>query len=149
MNIYSLCSKGLGVLTAGLVVYDAHKNGMITGSRNAKSNLADTIVDEYINTSRISKVSTVEMNAKKSWLRFVMDNNIKESFDSVCGYLKGVWDSFVSDIVPAALATGAILSKRNGLTGKLCGIGLVAYGAKYLVFDVMGIGKRKYLGDKV
>ncbi len=149
MNIYSLCSKGLGVLTAGLVVYDAHKNGVITGSRNAKTNLSNTIVDEYINANNISKVSTVEMNAKKSWLRFVMDNNIKESIDSACGYVKGVWNSFVSDIIPAALATGALLSKKNGLLGKACGIGLVAYGAKYLIYDVMGIGRKKYLADKV
>lgn len=149
MNIVSLCSRGLGVLTAGLVLYDAHKNGVLTGVRNAKSNLADTIVDQYINSTNISKVSTVELNTKKNWFRFVMDNNIKESVDSSFGYVKGAWDSFVSDIIPATLATGAIISKKNSVSGKLFGLGLVAYGAKYLVFDVMGVGKRRYLADKV
>ena len=149
MNIYSLCTKLLGVTTAGLVVYDAHKNGVITSHRNAKSNVADNVVDEYINSMNTSKVSTVEANAKKSWLKFVMDNNIKEAIDASFGYVKGVWDSFVSDIIPAALATGALLTKKNSMGCKLCGIGLVAYGAKYLIYDVIGIGKRKYLSDKV
>ena len=31
MNFSSLCAKGLGALTAGLVLYDAHKNGTING----------------------------------------------------------------------------------------------------------------------
>ena len=149
MGIYSLCSKILGATTAGLVLYDAHKNGVLTGTRNAKSNIADTVVDEYINSNNIAKVSSVELNAKKSWFRFVMDNNIKESIDSTFGYAKGVWESFVSDIIPATLATGALLSKKNSVTGKLCGLGLVAYGAKYLIYDIIGIGKRKYLADKL
>ena len=149
MNMASLCSKGLGVLTAGLVLYDAHKNGLMTGVRNAKSNISDTIVDQYINSNNISKVSTVELNTKKTWFRFIMDNNVKEAVDSSLGYVKGAWDSFVSDIIPAALATGAILSKKNSTSGKLFGLGLVAYGVKYMLYDVMGIGKRRYLADKV
>ncbi len=149
MNMASLCSKGLGVLTAGLVLYDAHKNGLMTGVRNAKSNISDTIVDQYINSNNISKVSTVELNTKKTWFRFIMDNNVKEAVDSSLGYVKGAWDSFVSDIIPATLATGAILSKKNSKSGKLFGLGLVAYGVKYMLYDVMGIGKRRYLADKV
>ena len=146
MNIYSICSKGLGALTAGLVLYDAHKHGMIMGTMHSKSNLSSNIADEYINAHNISKVSSVEMNAKKSWFRFVMDNNIKESIDASLGYVKGCWESFVSDLVPATLATGALLSKKNSVFGKICGLGLVAYGVKYLIYDIMGIGKRKYLG---
>ena len=149
MNFYSICSKGLGALTTGLVVYDAHKNGVLTGGKESKSNVAATVLDEYVNSNSISKVSTVEMNAKKSWFKFVMDNNIRESIDASLGYVKGTWDSLVSDIIPAALATGALLSKKNGFVCKMCGIGLVVYGAKYLLYDVMGIGKRKYLAHKV
>ena len=149
MNIYSICSKGLGVLTAGLVIYDAHKNGLINGPQIAKTNIANTMVDEYINANSISKVSSVEMNAKKSWFRFVMDNNIREAIDSSLGYIKGVWQSFVSDIIPAALATGAILSKKNGITSKVCGVGLVLHGIKYLIYDIAGVGKHKYLSGKL
>ena len=146
MNIYSICTKGLGALSAGLVAYDAHKHGVTMGTMHSKSNLAANMTDEYINAHSISKVSSVELNAKKSWFRFVMDNNIKESIDTALGYVKGCWESFVSELVPATLATGALLSKKNSVFGKVCGLGLVIYGAKYLVYDVIGFGKRKYLG---
>lgn len=147
MDIYSLCSKAVGSVTAALVLYDAHKNGAMTGTMNAKRNIAGTMVDQYVQSNHISKSSAVEMNAKKTWFRFVMDNNIKESIDATVGYVSGVCKSFVSDVIPAALATGALMMNKKG--SKLCGLGLLAYGAKYLFYDVMTLGKRDYLKEDV
>ncbi|MBQ2870280.1 hypothetical protein IJE86_01110 [bacterium] len=147
MDVSSLCSKAVGAITAGLVLYDAHKNGTITATRNAKTAVANHLVDEYVHTNKINKVSTVEVNAKKAWFRHVMDNNILEAITSAFGYVKGVCKSFVTDVIPAALATGALLLNKKG--SKLCGLGLLAYGTKYLLYDVMSIGKRDYLKDSV
>jgi len=146
MNVTTICSKALGIATAGLVIYDAHKNGLIHGTMNAKQNVSNTVVDAYIHSTKTSKLSTVEANAKKSWFRFVLDNHIKEPFDACCGYIGGVFNSVINDIVPTALAIGAIAGKRFG---KLCGLGLAIYGAKYLLCDVMSIGKRDYLKEDI
>jgi len=146
MDIYSVASRAIGAVTAGLVLYDAHKNGTINGTTNAKNNIANTLVDQYVQSNQINKVSSVDMNAKKAWFRYMLDSNIKEPFDATLGYISGVFKSLTTDIIPAALATGALLlSKKDGVSGKLCGLGLLAYGAKYLLYDVMSIGKRDYL----
>ena len=47
-----------------------------------------------------------------------------------------------SDIVPAVLATGALLGKKSS---KFFGIGLLIYGIKYLIFDVMDLGRPNHL----
>lgn len=147
MNFSSLCAKGLGALTAGLVLYDAHKNGTINGTMNAKRNVANTVVDQYVQSNHIGKMSTVEVNAKKAWFNMIMDNNIKEFFDATGGYISGFVSSIVTDIIPAALATGALAFKNRG--GKLCSLGLLIYGAKYFLHDIMNVGKRDYLKENI
>lgn len=151
MNIAAICSKTIGIVSAGLIMYDAHKNGQIMSTMNAKQNIADTMVDQYIQSNNISKLSTVEANTKKAWFRFVMDNNIKEPIDSTIGYVKGFLESVVNDIIPAVFATGAIVfgGKKLPTVGKLCSLGLIAYGLKYMLFDIMSLGKRDYLKEKV
>ena len=47
-----------------------------------------------------------------------------------------------SDVVPAALATGALISKKFA---KVFSIGLLLYGIKYLLFDVIDIGRPDHL----
>ena len=162
MDLASVGSKTLGLITAGLVVYDAHKNGLIRGTMCAKKNIANTVTDNYVQSLSTSNLSTVEGNAKKSWFRFVLDNNIKEPFDATAGYIKGVLNSVVNDVIPTALAIGTFAFgstkttdsagrtiKKASKIGKICGLGLALYGIKYLLFDVMSIGKRDYLKDDV
>ena len=162
MDLASVGSKTLGLLTAGLVVYDAHKNGLLMGTTNAKQKVANMMTDNYVQTLSTSKLSTVEGNAKKTWFRFVMDNKIKEPFDATVGYIKGVLNSVINDVVPTALAIGTFAFgskkitdsagktiKKPRLGGKLCGLGLAIYGIKYLLFDAMSIGKRDYLKEEV
>lgn len=146
MGVYSLASRAIGALTAGLVLYDSHKNGTISATMKTKQAIASNLVDEYVQSNQIGTVSTVEMTAKKAWFRHALDNKIKEPFNAVKGYVSGFCKSFVNDVIPASLATGALLlSKKDGIAGKMCGLGLLIYGAKYLLYDVMSVGKRDYL----
>ncbi len=151
MNFYTLASKALGVMTAGIIAYDAHKSGTINGTMTAKKNVANTMVDHYVQSNNISKLSTIEANSKKAWFRFVMDNNIKEFFDATVGYIGGFVSNVVDNVVPAALATGTLVcgAKKAPKVGKLCGLGLLLYGAKYMLFNVMSLGKRDYLKENV
>lgn len=150
MDIYSAASKAIGAVTAGLILYDAHKNGTIKGTMEAKRNISNTLVDHYVHSNQLDKVSSVDMNAKKTWFRYVLDNNIKEPIDATIGYIKGIGKSLVTDIIPASLATGALLlSKKGSITGKMCGVGLLLYGAKYMLYDVMSLGKRDYLKEEI
>lgn len=151
MKIGSLATKTFGILTASILAYDAHKCGTMNSTMKAKRNVANSMVDHYIHSNQISKPSTIEANSKKAWFRFVMDNNIGECINSVLGYVGGVVGSFVDNIIPASLATGAIICgpKKAPMVGKLCSLGLLAYGLKFLLYDVMSVGKKNYLKEEI
>ena len=157
MKALSIIPKALGMLTAGLVVYDGHKNAVRTSHAQAKSSVADDMVDNYVNTLSVSKPSTVEVNAKKSWFKFCMDSTIVEKFNAVCGYVSGFVSSVVDDVIPTALAIGSFIpgkkvvdaagktTRKTPVAGLVCAAGLLLYGLNFMLFDVIGIGKRDYL----
>jgi len=70
-----------------------------------------------------------------------LDENLSGFFTGIGGYVKGFTSMLVTNIVPAALSVGAILTK--GLASKLCGAGLLAYGGIFLAQEIFGIGKEK------
>ena len=88
--------------------------------------------DRNISTSRL-----------KDWFfRTNADWNFPDKVNAFTGYISGAFKQITYDVIPAALATGALLSKKYS---KYFGIGLLAYGIKYLLCDVMDIGKPNYL----
>jgi len=142
MNKLNIASKIAGGLTAGLVLYNAHQTAKNVSAENVKISTANRVTKDYINSRRMENRSAVTNNLKDWYFRYKTDWNLPDKFNALTGYIKGGFEQLSNDIVPAALATGALLGKE---LSKYFGIGLLIYGIKYLVCDVMDIGRINHL----
>lgn len=141
INPVTIVSKGIGIIAAGMILHDAHKVGKAVRNVNRKSRVADNITDEYMNNRKMPNFNLSLMNAKNHVLRFKLDNNFPELGYGVEGYIKGFKIIVTDNILPALLATGAILSGK--FAGRMCALGLLLYGAKILLYDVLSVSKPK------
>ena len=64
-------------------------------------------------------------------------------YEYIKGYVKGICESLVSNVVPLALTAATILTK--GKVSKGAAIGLAAYGACDVAKNAFGVGKNHYL----
>lgn len=142
----SILSKTLGICSAALVAYDAHRLGLTSGVSNSKQEMAATLLDDYVQTTHISSPSKLELEAKKKWFMFKMDTNLVRIISTLKGYFKGFTSSLLSNIVPVTLAAYALATKKHPkLASGLIGL----YAIKYLLFDIMSIGRPNYLKKKM
>lgn len=133
-------SKVVGVAAAGLMLYDATKAAKV-GSDKAQSNsLQDRLPDQFMATTKLDTESAITAKIKEKTFEWQLDNNIPEFFASIRGYCEGLIENLAGNIIPATLATGALLLPKGG---KICALGLLAVGAKRLLYDIWGIGKQK------
>ncbi len=146
MNKFTVISKIAGTAAAGLLLFDAHSQGKHASRKEQINMSANRLPDEYLNSMRLDKQSAVTNKLKKRFFRWQLDTNIPEFFAGIKGYFKGATENLTTNIIPAALATGAILFKK---AGRFCAVGLALCGVKYLLNDVFSIGKPKILGDKI
>ena len=70
-------------------------------------------------------------------------NGTRNWFNSAKGYVKGVAESLVSNVVPLALTALTVLTK--GKVSKASAIGLAAYGACDVARNAFGASKQHYL----
>lgn len=138
MNKWNLVAKIAGGLTAGLVTYNAHKTGKNVAAENVKIRAANRVTYDYINSRRLEDRSTVTNNLKNWYFRKKANWSLPDKINGLCGYCKGGFKQLTDDIVPALLATGALFGK--GMS-KYFGIGLLIYGIKYILTDVIDIGR--------
>lgn len=143
MNKYTVISRVTGAAAAGLMLFEAHNEGLVTSKKEQIETTANRLPDEYINSMKMDTKSLTGNELKNEFFKWQLDNNIPEFFASIKGYGKGIVESLTSNIIPVALATGAIMFKK---AGRFCAVGLGLCGAKYLLYDVFSIGKPKVLG---
>lgn len=146
INKFTVISRAVGAAAAGLMLFEAHNEGLVVSKEAQVSSVANRLPDEYINSMRMEKKSLVGNELKKEFFKWQLDDNIPEFFAGIKGYAKGIFESLTANIIPFALATGAIMFKK---AGRFCAVGLGLCGIKYLVHDVFCIGKPKPLGDKL
>ena len=142
MNKINVITKIAGGVAAGVVLYNAHQTAKRVSAENVKTSMANRVTRDYMNSRRVEDRSAVTSNMKDWYFRYCTDWNLPDKFNAVTGYLKGGFQQIASNIVPALLATGALLGK--GLS-KFFGLGLGIYGIKFLLCDVMDIGKVNHL----
>lgn len=142
MNKLNVASKILGGVSAVLVGYNAHQTGKRVSAENVKLASSDRTWTLYNNSRKLDDRSIVKSAAKDWYFRTNADWTLPDKMNSITGYFKGAFQQLASDIVPAALATGALLSKKMS---KFFGLGLLIYGAKVLLFDVIDIGRHNNL----
>lgn len=142
MNLANIATKTAGGLVAGLVLYNAHAVGKEVSKENVKECCANRMTSFYMKSRRMEDRSAVTSKLKDWYFRTNADWNLPDKFNAVTGYVKGAFTQIASDIVPAVLATGALLSKK---AGKFFAAGLGIYAIKYLLCDVMDIGRTNHL----
>ena len=147
MTIGSVLAKGTGYVGLAAIAYDAHKLGQMRAVENKKVAIASSGVDAYMDSKQLdkpsylmSKIQDARFNAEMHGKLF---NGVRNTFNSVTGYVKGFAESLVNNVVPLALTAATILTK--GKVSKAAAIGLAAYGTADVAKNAFGIGKSHYL----
>lgn len=146
MNKLSVISKIAGAAAAGIMLYDANTAGVKRSRKEQISSTANRLPDEYVNSMRMDTASATGNVLKKKYFQWQLGQGYNEFFAGIGGYFKGLVGNLVDNVVPAALATGALVLKKGN---KACAAGLALCGVKYLLSDIMGIGKPKPLSQKM
>ena len=142
MNKWNAAAKIAGALTAATVLYNAHDVSIKTSAEHIKHKSSERLTDIYMRSRRMEDLNETTSQLKDFYFRSNADWNLPDKINAITGYFSGAFKQMASDIVPAVLATGALLGKKSS---KFFGIGLLIYGIKYLIFDVMDIGRPNHL----
>ena len=142
MNKWNVASKIAGGLTAGMVLYNAHDVGKKHSEEHVKMTSSERLTKLYMRSRRVDDLNPTTSKLKDKYFLSNADWNLPDKFHAVTGYVKGAFEPKASDPIPASLATGALLSKKHS---KIFGAGLVIYGIKYLICDVLDLGRPNYL----
>lgn len=139
-------SRLIGTAAAGLLLYDAHKAGATNSAAKQKLAVAESLPDVYVDSRKQNNSSAIGSKLKDWNFKMRMDNNFGDFFNSISGYVSGAFGSLADNVIPAALTAGAIIFPKAGVA---CSAGLALFGAKSLLFDTLGIGKKKYFTERV
>ena len=138
MDYLKLASRIAGATAAGMVLYNAHNAGIKRSAENIKIRSSERLTDEYIKSRRMEDRSIITSKLKDRLFRDNADWNLPDKINGTTGYFGGALTQAIYDVIPAVLATGALVSKKYP---KVFGAGLALYGIKYLICDVLDIGR--------
>ena len=147
INFTAGLAKATGYVGLAAIAYDAHKLGQARAGEQRRSAIADSGLDAYMDSKTLDRPSVLMSKAQNK--RFDMEmkghlfNGVRNFFNSVVGYVKGFGESLVTNVVPLALTTAAVLTK--GAASKAAAIGLAAYGTVDVAKNCFGAGKEHYL----
>lgn len=147
INFTAGLAKATGYVGLAAIAYDAHKLGQVRAGEQRRSAIADSGLDAYMDSKTLDRPSVLMSKAQNK--RFDMEmkghlfNGVRNFFNSVVGYVKGFGESLVTNVVPLALTTAAVLTK--GAASKVAAIGLAAYGTVDVAKNCFGAGKEHYL----
>ena len=147
INFTAGLAKATGYVGLAAIAYDAHKLGQVRAGEQRRSAIADSGLDAYMDSKTLDRPSVLMSKAQNK--RFDMEmkghlfNGVRNFFNSVVGYVKGFGESLVTNVVPLALTTAAVVTK--GAASKAAAIGLAAYGTVDVAKNCFGAGKEHYL----
>ncbi len=139
---WNVASKIAGGLTAVYVLHNAHDTGVKMSEEHVKEKAAHRLSHFYLPSRRMEDRNITTSKLKDWYFRTNADWNFPDKVNAFTGYIKGAFKQMTYDVVPAFLATGALLSKKYS---KYFGLGLLAYAVKYFICDVMDVGRPNYL----
>ena len=146
-NLTTVISKTAGGLGLAAVAYDAHKLAKVRAGEYRRNAIANSGLDAYMDSKQLNKPSVLLSKAQDK--RFDMEmkghrfNGIRNAFNSAKGYIKGLGESLVHNVVPFALSAVALLTK--GPLSKASSIGLTAYALVDVTKNVICAGKTHFL----
>ncbi|MCD8378035.1 MAG: hypothetical protein LUB59_04515 [Candidatus Gastranaerophilales bacterium] len=137
--------KAAGAAGAGMLLYDAHKEGkrISTIYKNRKN--SEAALDWFDNTRNLHQPSHVNMTLKDKLFNWEITNNLRGFINGGIGYVKGFAGMMFSDAVPWGLSAAALLTKgpsvtSKGTAAKVSGAALGAYALYAFVKNVCGFG---------
>lgn len=152
MDALTTITRLAGLGTAGVLLFDAHSAGKVNSKKQYSARIANSLPDTYSKSIKMDGFSEVGNGLKKNAFRWALDDGITPAISSAFGYVGGTVGHLVDNVLPAGLATVALLSKNAkgniGTAGIIAGVGLALTAGKYLLFDVLGIGKPKVFDYK-
>ncbi len=147
INFTAGLAKATGYVGLAAIAYDAHKLAKVRAGEERKLAIANSGLDTYMDTRTLDKPSVLMSKMQDAKFDAEMNgrwfNGIRNTFNSVKGYVKGFAESLVNNVVPLALTAVTVLTK--GKVSKASAIGLAAYGAVDVGKNVFGIGKQHYI----
>ena len=143
MNVGNIVAKGVGATALFLVGRDAHVWGKIRAEENMKTKGAAAAAYYLNNAMTLDKPSITKANMQKGVLKFELGETIRGHINSTQGYIKGLFASLASNVIPFALGMTALLSKGKLAKGSAIGLGVI--GAYSFIKDGLGLGKSKDL----
>ena len=141
MNIANILTKTAGIAAAGLVLYDSHKAGKMVSQQEIKLGIADRLPDQYIRSRRQEDMSTITSNFRDKIFATRVNFDLPDKINGITGYAKGAFEQLTCNIIPAVLATGALVKNRFS---KFFGIGLGVYAAYYALDNVLDAGRIRH-----
>ena len=141
MNITKILTKTAGIAAAGLVLYDSHKTGKMMSQHSIKSGIANRLPDQYMRSRRQEDMSTVTSNFRDKIFAESVNFDLPDRVNGITGYIKGAFSQLAYNIVPALLATGALVKNRFS---KFFGAGLGIYGIYYALSNIFDTGKIRH-----
>lgn len=144
MNKWNLVSKIAGTAAICLMSYDAHKSAVRRARENVKIGIADRLPDAYLHSRRLDETSYITSKLKDRVFTEDADGALSDKFNAVTGYLGGLFDQLISNIIPLGCAIGTLVTNK---ASKFFGIGLGLCGIKYLLSDVFDFGRVRHFDN--
>ena len=139
-NIGTLAARATGLVSLGMVAYDAHVLGKLGADTYSQSNEADRLAAAANNISYLEAPSAVMGKVKKKIFNFQVENNIFMPFEAVWGYFKSFGYSCLNSIIPLGLGITALFGAGKKVPC-LSALGLILYGGFKVIKDGFGLGR--------
>ena len=146
INLGKILVKTVGAAALGCVGYDAYKKAKWQAKTRYKNTSADLMTRIHMTAQSTDELSATRSKIKNSINEWYMTNGITPHFSAIGGFISGAVSSLVDNVVPFGLAAGTLMLNKGA---KYCAFGLGLYAAKFLITDVLGIGKPDYLPETV
>lgn len=138
MNIGNLVAKGVGVASLYIIGRDAHSWAKIRADERMKTKNAEAAAYYLDNAMTLNKPSKFHNNIKKKFLQWELSENIRGSINATRGYIGGFFASLVSNVIPFALSSVALLAKGKAAAGSAIALG--AIGLYTVIKQGFGLG---------
>lgn len=135
-NLLNVLTKVTGAAGLGLVLYDAHKYGKSNSHMDELDHKANQLKSRYMDEMMLDKPSIVKQETKHKIFNFFVHEKMSEPYELAKGYGDGFMTMLTHNVVPFGLSIGALVTR--GVVSKLCGVGLLVYGAIFLAEEFAG-----------
>lgn len=147
-------SKALGIASAAAIIYDAHVNGRERANGIAEVETADRFYNDYYQYLSSDSGSATTGKMKKTWFEIKTALPFYEPLSRTKGYLYGVTKTLTEELPVLFLSATALIFGKHAFIGKKCsklgnaigktaGAMLALNVTDKILYEVIGVGKKK------